>query len=222
MDIEEKMMPIDEWNKQFKCKYMQQPISFLTEENLDRLQQHCEKTIQYGNGRILEEHQVTLELIIRYRELKQELEKEKEKNKTQPDCVEPVERTEEMVNMRWVNHRFISKDKLKEILGIEEETDSEKILALLQTLVDENARLEDIEDKKVQIEYNNVFNKGVKSVEDKIKAKIEELEIEQESNREDLKIAIDNLLVQNIDKIANKISINMSIRGILQSLLEKE
>ena len=81
MDIEEAMMPIDEWIKQFSCKYMQQPISFLTEENLDRLQQHCEKTIQYENGRILEEHQVTLELIIRYRELQQKLEKEKKKNK---------------------------------------------------------------------------------------------------------------------------------------------
>lgn len=81
MNIEEAMMPIDEWNKQFSCKRMQQPISFLTEENLDKLEQHCEKTIKYGNGRILEEHQVTLELIIRYRELKQELEKEKEKNK---------------------------------------------------------------------------------------------------------------------------------------------
>lgn len=81
MNIEELMMPIDEWNKQFSCKYMQQPISFLTEENLDRLQQHCEKTIQYGNGRILEEHQVTLELIIKYKELQQELKKEKEKNK---------------------------------------------------------------------------------------------------------------------------------------------
>lgn len=81
MNIKEKMMPIDEWNKQFSCKYMQQPISFLTEENLNKLEQHCEKTIQYGNGRILEEHQVTLELIIRYRELQQELEKEKEKNK---------------------------------------------------------------------------------------------------------------------------------------------
>lgn len=57
---------------------------------------------------------------------------------------------------------------------------------------------------------------------DKIKAKIEELEIEQESNREDLKIAIDNLLFQNIDKIGNRISINMSVREILQSLLEKE
>lgn len=81
MNIEEAMMPIDEWNKQFSCKRMQQPISFLTEEDLNKLEQHCEKTIKYGNGRILEEHQVTLELIIRYRELKQELEKEKEKNK---------------------------------------------------------------------------------------------------------------------------------------------
>ena len=61
-----------------------------------------------------------------------------------------------------------------------------------------------------------------KKWEDKIKAKIEELEIEQESNREDLKIAIDNLLFQNIDKIGNRISINMSVREILQSLLEKE
>ncbi len=87
MDIEELMMPIDEWNKQFSCKYMQQPISFLTEENLNKLEQHCEKTIQYGNGRILEEHQVTLELIIRYRELQQELEKEKEKNKILLQCL---------------------------------------------------------------------------------------------------------------------------------------
>ena len=157
-----------------------------------------------------------------FKRQEKEIEELKKKNKPQPDCAEPIERIEEMVNMRWVNHKYISKDKILELLGIEEETDNEKILSLLQTLVDENNRLEDIEDKKVQIEYNNVFNKGVKSVEDKIKAKIEELEIEQESNREDLKIAIDNLLVQNIDKIANKISINMSIRGILQSLLEKE
>lgn len=61
-----------------------------------------------------------------------------------------------------------------------------------------------------------------KKWEDKIKAIIEELEIEQESNREDLKIAIDNLLFQNIDKIGNRISINMSVREILQSLLKKD
>jgi len=43
--------------------------------------------------------------------LKSELEKEKEKNK--PDCAESIERTEEMVNMRWVNYHYISKDKIK-------------------------------------------------------------------------------------------------------------
>lgn len=72
------------------------------------------------------------------------------------------------------NFDLISKDKIKEILGIEE-TDSEKILSLLQTIVDENARLEDIEDRKVQVDYERVFNKGVKSVENKIKAKVIEV-----------------------------------------------
>ena len=97
----------------------------------------------------------------------------------------------------------VSKDKIKEILEIEENIDNEKLLSLLQTIVDENARLEDIEDRKVQIEYNNVFNKGVKSVEDKIKAKIEEL-------KEDIKYS------------ANPLSIDNSKFGIkvLQSLLE--
>lgn len=42
-----------------------------------------------------------------------EIEELKEKNKPQPDCAEPVERTEEMVNMRWVNYNYISKDKIK-------------------------------------------------------------------------------------------------------------
>ena len=125
-----------------------------------------------------------------------EIEELKEKNKPQPDCAEPIERTEEMVNMRWVNHRFISKDKLKEILGIEE-TDSEKILSLLQTIVDENNRLEDIEDRKVQIEYNNVFNKGVKSVEDKIKTKIEILR-KQEKEEPDAHLGI--LILESILK----------------------
>ena len=85
---------------------------------------------------------------------------------------------------------LISKDKIKEILGIEEDINNEKLLSLLQTIVDENARLEDIEDRKVQIEYNNVFNKGVKSVEDKIKAKIEEVK----DGTYDAKIVLQSLL----------------------------
>lgn len=75
-------------------------------------------------------------------------------------------------------------------MGIEEKIDNEKLLSLLQTIVDENARLEDIEDRKVQIEYNNVFNKGVKSVEDKIKAKIEEVK----DGTFDAKIVLQSLL----------------------------
>lgn len=85
---------------------------------------------------------------------------------------------------------FVSKDKIKEILEIEEKIDNEKLLSLLQTIVDENARLEDIEDRKIQIEYNNVFNKGVKSVEDKIKAKIEEVK----DGTYDAKIVLQSLL----------------------------
>ena len=106
---------------------------------------------------------------------------------------------------------FISKDKIKEILEIEEKIDNEKLLSLLQTIVDENARLEDIEDRKVQIEYNNVFNKGVKSVEDKIKAKIEELEKEKNIPEE-----MDFKAFYRIKDLKN-IEI-----AVLQSLLEKE
>ena len=89
---------------------------------------------------------------------------------------------------------LISKDKIKEILGIEEDINNEKLLSLLQTIVDENARLEDIEDRKVQIEYNNVFNKGVKSVEDKIKAKIEEVK----DGTYDAKIVLESLLEKEL------------------------
>ena len=40
-----------------------------------------------------------------------EIEELKVKNKTQSDCAEPIERTEEMVNMRWVNHNYILKSE---------------------------------------------------------------------------------------------------------------
>lgn len=107
---------------------------------------------------------------------------------------------------------FVSKDKIKEILGIEEDIDNEKILSLLQTIVDENARLEDIEDRKVQIEYNNVFNKGVKSVEDKIKAKIEEYD--------DKEMTV-NLVNRSAGKTFQQ-AVHYEVKKVLQSLLEKE
>ena len=93
----------------------------------------------------------------------------------------------------------------------------------IEELKEENKKyIVQLTDEQYRKLVDIIRDKTSKEWEDKIKAKIEELEIEQESNREDLKIAIDNLLFQNIDKIGNRISINMSVREILQSLLEKE
>lgn len=120
-------------------------------------------------------------------------EKEKEKNKRLEKFIESGEFTWKQKyeeTFEYVKENFINQDKIKEILGIEEDINNEKLLSLLQTIVDENARLEDIEDRKVQIEYNNVFNKGVKSVEDKIKAKIEEVK----DGTFDAKIVLQSLL----------------------------
>ena len=71
---------------------------------------------------------------------------------------------------------YISKDKIKEILGIEEDIPTERILSLLETLISEVNRLEDIEDKKVQVEVQNIERKRDKYWEDKIKEKIEKYE----------------------------------------------
>lgn len=116
---------------------------------------------------------------------KKEIDELKEKNENLSDALN------NSINIKkyWVN-----KDKIKEILGIEEETDTEEILSLLQTIVSENSRLEDIEDRKVQIEYNNVFNKGVKSVEDKIKAKIEEQDETKQYWTDEVKDILKSLL----------------------------
>ena len=48
-----------------------------------------------------------------FKRQQKEIEELKEKNKTQSDCAEPIERIEEMVNMNWVNHNYIGKDKIK-------------------------------------------------------------------------------------------------------------
>lgn len=48
-----------------------------------------------------------------------EIEELRKKNEPQSDCEETVERTEEMVNMMWVNYNYISKDKIKELREID-------------------------------------------------------------------------------------------------------
>ena len=52
-------------DKNFKQEYLQKPITFLTEENLDKLEKHCNKAIHYERGI---EHRVVLELLERYKE----------------------------------------------------------------------------------------------------------------------------------------------------------
>lgn len=64
--------------------------------------------------------------------------------------------------------------KIKEILGIDDKLNNDKIFSLLETMVSEFNRLENIEDKKIQVDYNFVFNKGVDSVKKKIEDKIKE------------------------------------------------
>ena len=109
-------------------------------------------------------------------------------------------RADEQEKCKDIIKRFyIHKDKIKQILGVIDENDTEKILSLLQFIVDENARLEDIEDRKVQIEYNNVFNKGVKSVEDKIKAKLEEVHYKMIAHP-DVRMAVELALQSLLDK----------------------
>lgn len=53
----------------FKYKYLQQPITFLTEENLDKLETHCRKASKIERG---VEHKVVLELLDRYYQYQKE------------------------------------------------------------------------------------------------------------------------------------------------------
>lgn len=71
--------------------------------------------------------------------------KEKEKNKPQPDCEEPQERTEEMVNIKWVNYNYISKDKIRE-----------KIKELEQKQEDNKKELS----KGIDLLSNNIINEA--------------------------------------------------------------
>lgn len=64
----------------FKNKYLQQPITFLTEENLDILETHCRRAVNFEKGF---EHKVVLELLERYYQFQKEIELAKEQLKKQ-------------------------------------------------------------------------------------------------------------------------------------------
>lgn len=73
------------------------------------------------------------------------------------------------------NKELLDKNKIIKILGFDENTSNDTIYRNIEILVSEFERLEDIEDRKVQVEYDFVFNQGVRSVEKKLKEKIEKL-----------------------------------------------
>ena len=76
--------------------------------------------------------------------------------------------------------------------------------------------------KNIQTFINKDYVEQEYISKDKIKAKIEELEKEQEDNRKDLYNAVNNLYFSKMDIISRRIFVNMSIKDILQSLLQKE
>ena len=78
-----------------------------------------------------------------------------------------------VISREYVEKNYISIKELKKVLDIEED-DNVDILSLISTLMSEVDRLEDIEDRKVQIECQLIFDEGVKYVEDKIRKLIKE------------------------------------------------
>ena len=78
-----------------------------------------------------------------------------------------------VISTEYVEKNYISIKELKKVLDIEE-YDNIDVLSHISTLMSEVDRLEDIEDRKVQIECQLIFDKGVKSVEDKIRKLIKE------------------------------------------------
>ncbi len=59
----------------FKNKCLQQPISLLTKENLERLEQHCQRQLRHEVGQRLREHEMVLELLDRYKQLESDKQK---------------------------------------------------------------------------------------------------------------------------------------------------
>lgn len=60
----------------YQANYMQNPFKILTEENLNRLEEHCKKAIRYERGELKKEHEVTLELLYQYQKQEEEIVKQ--------------------------------------------------------------------------------------------------------------------------------------------------
>lgn len=93
----------------FKNRYLQRPITFLTEENLDILEDHCRKAIRYERG---VEHKVVLELLERYKEFLTKIEADKKR------IEELEEKNKEILNSKigidLSYNDYIPKQKIEE------------------------------------------------------------------------------------------------------------
>ena len=84
----------------WKCEYLQRSFTYLTDENLDWLEQHCEKTIEHATRNTLIEHLMVLELI---KEHKNYL-------SMREDYLRRMKASNEVLRKQG----YISKDKIKE------------------------------------------------------------------------------------------------------------
>ena len=107
MNIEE-----DKEYENFKNRLLQRPITFLTEENLDKLEEHCRKAIRYERGI---EHKVVLELLERYKEFLAEREEDKKRIK-ELEVLEDDLKDKRIVYVDTpeFEEKFIAKQKVKE------------------------------------------------------------------------------------------------------------
>ena len=103
---DENVANIEEMN--FKRELLQRPISYLTEENLDKLETHCLKAIRYEVGI---EHKVVLELLERHKEYLAERE---QKDKRIKELEEELEKANRQLDLDYVEENFIPKQQVKE------------------------------------------------------------------------------------------------------------
>ncbi len=86
-------------------------------ENLIKKLRYCEQEYEQNGYLSVGKFEAIKQAANLIEKQSKEIEELKEKNKTQSDCAEPIERTEEMVNMKWVNYNYVSKDKIKAKIG---------------------------------------------------------------------------------------------------------
>lgn len=100
-------------------------------------------------------------------------------------------------------YKKFKKDIVSKIMIWEKEElpDNERIIEMIDTLMSEVSRLEDIEDKKVEVAVDFIEEKRDKFWQDKIKAKIKELEITRNSSVTDNGFAIMSVVISNFEEL---------------------